>query len=56
MTIKLWQTETGELLKSCEFKHIISCVQTLNDDLIAVALLNGQIQIYDLSIMKHQIH
>ena len=53
MTIKLWQTETGELLKSCEFKHIISCVQTLNDDLIAVALLNGQIQIYDLSIMKH---
>ena len=50
--IKLWNIETGEMLKSFDFEYPAGCVQILNDDLIAVSLHSGQIQIYSLSQMK----
>ena len=46
-TVKLWQIETGELLKSIEFEDAVTCMKCLNEDLIIVALGNGEIQIYD---------
>jgi hypothetical protein len=51
-TVKLWQIETGEELKSIEFDFYVYCVKTLNEDLIAVALGKGKIQIFNLSKMK----
>jgi WD40 repeat protein len=50
--IKLTQITTGDLLKSIEFNHPVSCVKSLNEDLIAVALENGDLQIYDLCDME----
>ena len=48
-TVKIWQIETGILLKSIEFEHSVYCVRTLNKDLTAIGLSNGEIQIYNLS-------
>ena len=48
-TVKLWQIETGKLLKSIAFEHQVNCVKTLNEDLIAIGLQNGEIKLYDLS-------
>jgi WD40 repeat protein len=52
-TVKLWQIETGEMLKSIEYEHPVYCVKELNEDLIAVGLHNGEIQIYDLNKMEN---
>ena len=46
-TVKLWQIETGEELKSIIFDHRVYYVQSVNEDLIAVALGKGDIQIYN---------
>ena len=51
-TVKIWQTETGELLKSIEFDHPVNCTQLLNDQLLSVALENGHIVIFDLNKME----
>jgi len=48
-SVKLWKIETGEMLKSIKFDHGVNCVKTLNEDLIAVSLENGEIEIYDLN-------
>ena len=48
-TVKLWHIETGEELKSIEFDHSVCCVKKLNENLIAVALINGEIIIYNLN-------
>jgi WD40 repeat protein len=50
--IKLVQIETGDLLKSIKFDHSIFHVKSLNVDLIAAALENGDVQIYDLCDME----
>jgi WD40 repeat protein len=47
-TVKLWKIETGQILKLIQFNHPVNCVKTLNEDLIATALDNGEIEIYDL--------
>ena len=47
-TVKLWQIETGEMLKSIQFDHPVYCVKALNESLIAVALQTGEIQINNL--------
>ena len=51
-TIKIWQIETGEMLKSIEFKNPVNCTQLLNDSLLAAALDNGHIVIFDLNKME----
>ena len=51
-TIKVWQLETGKMLKSIDLKRVVSCVKLLNDDLIAVGLENGDLLIYDLKTNK----
>ena len=51
-TVKLWQIDTGEILKSFEFEDQIACFKILNDDLILVSLQNGDIQIYDFNKME----
>ena len=48
-TVKLWQIETGKVIKSIRFDHPVYWVKTLNKDTIAVALHNGEIQIYSLN-------
>ena len=52
-TVKLWQLETGQILKSIEFDGPVYCVKNLNDDLILVGLYNGEIQIYSLEENKN---
>jgi WD40 repeat protein len=47
-TVKLWNIETGELLNSIQFKYPVNCIQLLNDDIIAAALENGEIELYNL--------
>jgi WD40 repeat protein len=47
-TVKLWKKETGQLLKSIQFDQPVNFVQKLKEDLIAVALQNGEIHIYNL--------
>jgi len=37
------------MLKSIKYDHCVYCVKTLNEDLIAVSLENGEIEIYDLN-------
>ena len=40
-TIKLWQIETGKLLKSIRLDdNSISCFKLLNEDLVAIGLSN----------------
>ena len=51
-TIKLWQTESGQMLQSIQFDYQVFCAKTLNDDLIAVVLNIGEILIHDLNQMK----
>ena len=51
-TVKIWQIETGEMLKSIEFSDSIYYFKVLTDDLLAVALSNGQIEIYNFNKMK----
>jgi WD40 repeat protein len=51
-TVKLWQIETGELLKSIEFEVCVSCIKSLNGDLIAVSFYNGEIQNYNYNKME----
>ena len=48
-TVKLWQIDTGKELKSIKFDSSVYCVKILNKDLIAVALLNGEILIYNFN-------
>jgi WD40 repeat protein len=48
-TVKLWQIKTGKDLKSIQFDDQVCCVKILNKDLIAVALLNGEILIYNFN-------
>ena len=52
-TVKIWEIETGGLLKTFKFKDEVNCVKNLNNELIAVALENGKIQI--LNHKKTQI-
>ena len=40
------------MLKSIQLDCSVNCIKTLNEDLIAAALFNGQIVIYDLNKMK----
>ena len=50
-TVKLWELETGELLKSIDFEHPVNCIKVLNDALIAIGLgdyQTGYIIIYNL--------
>ena len=51
-TIKLWQIETGQLLKSIKFDQIVNNIKSLNQDLISIALENGNIQIYNYHKME----
>ena len=39
-------------MKSIVFKYYAYCVKTLNDELIAVALANNEIQIYNFNKME----
>ena len=48
-TVILWQIETGKMLNLFKFEHPVYCVKSLTNELIAVALDNGQIQIYNLN-------
>ncbi len=48
-TVKLWQIETGNLLKSIQFDYPVYCVKILTDNLFAIGLENGEIQINDWS-------
>jgi WD40 repeat protein len=48
-TVKLWELESGEFLKSIRFDQIAYCVKILNDELIAVGLRNGEIKIYNFN-------
>ena len=48
-TVKLWQIETGKMLKSIEFNYQVYCMRVLNKNLLAIGLQNGKIKIYDLS-------
>ena len=50
-TVKLWDSKTGEMLKSFQFDYSIRSIQTVVDDLIAVALSNGQIELYSINKM-----
>jgi WD40 repeat protein len=52
-TVKFWQIETGEILKSIQFDHPVYCVKELKENLFAVGLGNGEIQIYDLNEIKN---
>ena len=61
--MKLWEIETGEMLKSISFSYPVNFVKVLNQESIAVALHNGEIQIYDMkkhdkikSINAHQTY
>ena len=51
-TIKLWQTETGTMLESIDFQEKIYYFKILNEDLISVALDNGEIEIFNLNTME----
>ena len=46
-TVNIWELKSGNLLKSIHFEYVVNFVQTLNDELIAVAFENGEIQIYN---------
>jgi WD40 repeat protein len=46
-TVKIWQIETGKMLKSLQFEFDVSCSKILNDELIALGLRNGEIKIYN---------
>ena len=48
-TVKFWQIETGELLKSIQFDSPVKYLKKVRQDLIAIALNNGEIHIYDIS-------
>ena len=52
-TVKSWQIEQGELLNSIEYDQPVNNVKRLTEDLVAIALENGEIQIYDLNKMKN---
>ena len=52
-TVKLWQIDPGELLNSIEYDQPVNNVKRLTEDLIAIALENGEIQIYALNKMKN---
>ena len=47
-TLRLVKMDTNEPLRTIQLNHSVSCIKLLNDNLIAVGLHNGQIQIYDL--------
>ena len=47
-SMKIWEIETGKLLKSIQFDDIIYCIKVLDERLIAIGLFNGEIKIYDL--------
>ena len=51
-TVKLWQIEIGEMLQSFEFEDSVNCVKYLNYELIAAALDNREIQIYNYIKME----
>ncbi len=54
-SLKLWDLETGDLLKSINFGHPVQCVKPLNEDLIAIGLGDyeiGYIIIYNLAKME----
>ena len=51
ITVELWHTETGKLLKSNEFEDRVFCFKILNEDLIAVGLYDGSIKIYNINNM-----
>ena len=52
-TVKQWDIETGELLETFKFNHSILCVKALDDDLIAVGLQNGEMQLYSRDKMQN---
>ena len=52
-TVKSWQIEQGELLNSIEYDQPVNNVKRLTEDLVAIALENGEIQIYDLNKMEN---
>ena len=51
-SVKLWQIETGKMLETIQFDCSVNCLKILTDDLIAIGLDSGKIQIYDLSKCK----
>jgi WD40 repeat protein len=51
-TVKFWQIETGQLIKSIKFTDTVCCVKILNEHLLAVGLFEGQIQIYNFKNNK----
>ena len=51
-TIKLWQIETGQLLKSISFDFEVTSIKVLTDELIVASFGNGEIQIYNLNKME----
>ena len=51
-TVKLWQTETGQLLNSIKFDDVVKCIKSLNEELISFSLKNGQIHIYNINKME----
>ena len=47
--VRLWQIDTGEILKSIEFNNEVCCLKALKEDLIAICTFNKKIIIYDLT-------
>ena len=51
-TIKLWQIETGKMLKSIKSDSSVFCVKVLNEDLFAAGVQNGEIDIYEIENLR----
>jgi hypothetical protein len=54
-TVKLWQIQTGKMLQSINLDCSVYCVKVLNEDLFAVGLQNGVIEIYEMDELKKVI-
>ena len=52
-TVKLWHIESGEMMESIKFDSNVCCVERLNNNLIAIALSNGEILIYNINQMNY---
>lgn len=48
-TVKLWEMESGKMLKSISFNKPVYCVKVVDENVIAVGLADGEIIIYDLN-------
>jgi len=50
--VNLWKMNTNEMINLIEFVHSVNYIKKLNEDLIAMALANGEIHIFDSNQMK----